>query len=217
MHGDSLVRKVLWLTVFAIAMAFVESAVVVYLREIYYPGGFRFPLKLMADKMIVVELLRELSTLLMLTSIAALAGRKFWERFAHFLLLFGIWDIFYYIWLKVLIDWPSSLLEWDILFLIPIPWIGPVIAPVSVALLMILCGAFITYSIAKGNSFKPGSTSYILAFAGAAMILYSFMRDTGASLYQRLPGPYRYEFLILGDVLFAAAFAVSYVKVMRRN
>ena len=167
--------------------------------------------------MIVVELLRELSTLLMLTSIAALAGRKFWERFAHFLFLFGIWDIFYYIWLKVLIGWPSSPLEWDILFLIPIPWISPVIAPVSVALLMILGGALITYSIAKGNSFKPGSTSYILAFAGAAMILYSFMRDTDATLHQRLPGPYRYEFLILGDVLFTVAFAVSYVKVMRRN
>ncbi|MBI5039261.1 MAG: hypothetical protein HZC13_05830, partial [Nitrospirae bacterium] len=198
-------------------MAFVESAVVVYLREIYYPGGFRFPLKVMSDKMIAVELLRELSTLFMLTSVAALAGRKFWERFAHFLLLFGIWDIFYYIWLKVLIGWPSSPLEWDILFLIPIPWISPVIAPVSVALLMILGGALITYSIAKRNSFKPGSTSYILTFAGAAMILYSFMRDTDATLHQRLPGPYRYEFLILGDVLFAAAFAVSYVKVMRRN
>ena len=35
MHGDSLVRKLLWLIVFAVAMAFVESAVVVYLREIY--------------------------------------------------------------------------------------------------------------------------------------------------------------------------------------
>ncbi len=217
MTGNSFARKLLWLTLFAVAMAFVESAVVVYLRLIYYPEGFRFPLKLIADKTIAIELLREISTLFMLLSVAALAGKKFWERFAHFLLLFGIWDIFYYLWLKALIDWPSSLLEWDILFLIPLPWIGPVIAPVSIALLMIFCGVLISRIIEKGGSFRPPMTSYLLASAGTAMILYSFMRDTGATLYQQLPEPYRYELLILGDALFLAAFLASYVKAKRNS
>lgn len=216
MTGSSFARKILWLTLFAVAMAFVESAVVVYLRRLYYPEGFRFPLKFIADKTIAVELLREISTLFMLLSVAVLTGKKFWERFAHFLLLFGIWDIFYYLWLKALIDWPSSFLEWDILFLIPLPWIGPVIAPVSIALLMIFCGVLISRIIEKGNSFKPALTSYLLASIGTAMVLYSFMRDTGATLYQQLPEPYRYELLALGGALFLAAFLVSYVKA-RRN
>jgi len=33
-----------------------------------------------------------------------------------------------------------SLLDWDILFLLPLPWWGPVLAPVLIALLMIVWG-----------------------------------------------------------------------------
>jgi hypothetical protein len=55
-------------------------------------------------------------------------------------LAFGVWDIFYYVFLKVLTGWPHSLMDWDILFLLPLPWWGPVIAPVSIAVLMILWG-----------------------------------------------------------------------------
>ena len=36
--------NLIWLTVFAIAMGFLETTVVVYLREILYPNGFSFPL-----------------------------------------------------------------------------------------------------------------------------------------------------------------------------
>ncbi len=204
------ILRVLWITVFAIAMAFVESAVVVYLRVIYYPEGFHFPLKLILDSTIKAELFREMATLVMLLSVAVLAGKKLWERFAWFLLAFGVWDIFYYVWLKVLIDWPDSLFEWDILFLIPLPWIGPVIAPISISLLMIIIGIMILQLFHKGHEFKPVLTSFILASTGAVLILYSFMLDTGATLYQQLPQPYHYEYLIIGDILFVAAFFVSY-------
>ena len=40
----SIYRSWVWVVVFAIAFAWVESAVVVYLREIYFDGGFGFPL-----------------------------------------------------------------------------------------------------------------------------------------------------------------------------
>ena len=57
---------------------------------------------------------------------------------------FGVWDIFYYVFLKIIYDWPKSLFDWDILFLLPLPWWGPVLAPVCIAALMIVWGTLVT-------------------------------------------------------------------------
>ena len=214
---NKLARKIIWAAVFGISMAFVESAVVVYLRAIFYPEGFSFPLKPITDNLIIVELARELATILLLLSVSALIGRKFWERFAYFLFCFGVWDIFYYVWLKVLLNWPSSIVEWDILFLIPLPWIGPVIAPVSISALMIIFSLLIIFSFHKGYDFRPTLISRILVLVGTALILFSFMRDTNASLYQHLPQPYLYGFLFAGELLYVTAFTLSYLKTLRQN
>lgn len=130
----------LLLLIFSIAMGFLESAVVVYLRELYYPHGFSFPLVSMEPQILITELLREAATLIMLLTVAIPAGRNTAERFAFFLFCFAIWDIFYYVFLWMLIGWPASLLEWDILFLIPVPWAGPVLVPCLLSLTM-LCYA----------------------------------------------------------------------------
>ena len=61
----------------------------------------------------------------MLLAVAYIAGGNGPQRFGYFLLSFGIWDVFYYVFLKVLIGWPESLLTWDVLFLIPLTWVGP--------------------------------------------------------------------------------------------
>ena len=212
MNNNNLIPKLLWLTIFAIAMAFVESAVVVYLRAIFYPDGFKFPLKAITDHKIVIEVFREAATLFMLLSVTFLSGKKLWERFAYFMFSFGVWDVFYYIWLKVLLNWPVSLFDWDILFLIPLPWISPVLAPVSISLLMIIFGIFIAHSVQRGQEFKPAFISRILALSGIILILYSFMHDVNATLHQQMPKPYHYEFLIIGDGLFIAAFLIAYVK-----
>lgn len=214
---SNLIKKLIWVMVFSVSMAFVEAAVVVYLRAIYYPEGFAFPLRPIADNMISIELLRELTTIFMLLSIAVLVGKRFWERFAYFLFCFGVWDIFYYVWLKALLNWPLSIFEWDILFLIPLPWIGPVIAPVSISLLMIIFGFFIIYSFYKGHDFKPTLTSRILALVGTAAILFTFMHDTDATLHQQLPQPYLYGLLLTGELLYVAAFMISYLRTMRHE
>ncbi|HDH00502.1 MAG TPA: hypothetical protein ENG95_07455 [Nitrospirae bacterium] len=187
-------------------MAYVESAVVVYLRAIYFPEGFAFPLKPFADNIIIFELFRELATLIILVSLAVLAARKPVERSAWFLFCFGLWDIFYYVWLKALINWPSSIFEWDILFLIPLPWIAPVIAPVSISLLLITFGVLIIYQGHKGYDLRLTLLTFALALAGTAFILFSFMHDTGAAFHQQTPVAYMYEFLIIGELLYAAAF-----------
>lgn len=193
-------------------MAYVEAMVVVYLRELLYPEGFSFPLKLMPLNLIAMELSRELASIAMLVAVAAIAGKKFWERFGYFIILFGIWDIFYYVWLKATIDWPSSLFDWDILFLIPIPWIGPVIAPILVALLMVITGLSITSLFVRGYTFRPTALAWILSVVGTTALLFSFMRDTGATLYQQMPQPYMYGLLIGGLLLNLIAYLVSYRK-----
>ncbi len=217
MEKNGVTKKLFWLTIFGIAMGYLEAAVVVYLRAIYYPEGFDFPLKAMTDYKIIVEVFREVSTIFMLMAVAVLGGRKGWERFAHFIFIFGIWDIIYYIGLKITLNWPATIFDWDILFLIPIPWIGPVIAPVSISILFIISGISISYLINKGYEFKTTQLALILAVTGVVLILYSFMHDTGATLYQQPPKPYHYELLIIGELMFIIAFVHSLRRTLHRG
>ncbi len=210
-------RKIFWILVFSIAMALVEAAVVAYLRALYYPEGFAFPLELITVRHFIVELGREAATIFMLLSVAALIGKRFWEKFAYFVICFGFWDIFYYLWLKLALGWPSSLLDWDILFLIPLPWIGPVIAPVSIAIMMILAGLLIIALYKRGYDFRPSFLTWVLTIIGTLTILYSFMRDTGAGLHQQMPLPYRYDLLIAGEILYVLALFLAWRNTVHKS
>jgi hypothetical protein len=216
-----MMRRFFWIIVFSISMALVESAVVIYLRDLHYPEGFAFPLKIvmsaMAKRHIVVEIGREVATIFMLVSVAALIGKRFWEKFAYFLICFGFWDLFYYLWLRIAVGWPSSLLDWDVLFLIPLPWIGPVIAPVTIAILMILAGLLIVLLYERGYDFRPSSSTWVLAIIGTLIILYSFLRDTGAILHQLMPLPYRYDALIAGEVLYILAIFLAWRNTVHKS
>ncbi|UCD63651.1 MAG: hypothetical protein JSW34_13045 [Candidatus Zixiibacteriota bacterium] len=202
---------------FATSFAYVEAVVVVYLRNMIYPAGFAFPLKVIPPELITVELLREAATMVMLVAVALLCGRRRWERFGYFIAIFGMWDIFYYVWLKATIDWPGSFLEWDVLFLIPLPWIGPVIAPLLISLLMTICGFIIIGRYAQGRDFSPGMISWVLAAVATALILLSFMRDTDATLHQQMPQPYWYPALMAGLMLYIVAFVMAYARSARVN
>src|ERR671915_2475822 len=132
---------------FAIAMAWVEAASVFYIRglvdriEPYQPD----PLP-MNDTLGYVELWREAATLVMIAILGVLAGRTWRRRAGYAALAFGVWDIFYYVFLHFISGWPRTLLDWDILFLLPLPWWGPVLAPISIAVVMILWGTLATQS-----------------------------------------------------------------------
>ncbi len=68
------IRNALLLAVFALAMGYMEAAIVVYLRQLYYPQGFSFPLaNTMLEPVFVIELGRELATIVILTVAAWLA------------------------------------------------------------------------------------------------------------------------------------------------
>jgi hypothetical protein len=158
-------------------MALIESAVVVYLRELYYASGFVFPLTPMKPVVILTELAREFATIVMLWTIAFVAGRNFSLRFAWFIIGFGIWDIFYYVFLFVFIQWPVTLVDWDILFLIPLPWYGPVIAPVLISVSMIIFGMMILYLNKLNVNIKSKLLPNILLLLGCAIALHTFMFD----------------------------------------
>lgn len=163
--------------IYSIAMGFLEAIVVVYLRDIYYPSGFKFPLMIIPDSTLRVEILREFCTLVMLISVAFLAGRNRLEVFSYFLLSFAVWDIVYYIGLKLIINWPSSFFTWDILFLIPIPWIGPVMAPVISSICMIILSLIFLFIRQKDETVKIKLISWILIYSGAVLIFISFIWD----------------------------------------
>lgn len=158
-------------------MGFLEAAVVVYLRQIYYPEGFMFPLKIMSLEGLSIEYLREISTIVMLITLGIVVGNNFYDKLAYFLFCFGIWDIFYYVWLKVLLNWPPSLLTWDILFLIPVVWAGPVLAPIICSMTMILLAGCILFFQQKGYSVKITLSNWILLFIGATIIFSTFIWD----------------------------------------
>ncbi len=173
----TLKRTLLSVTIFAIAMGFLEAIVVIYLRDIYYSGGFKFPLMIIPDSTLRIEILREFCTLVMLLSISFIAGKNKLEIFSYFLFSFALWDISYYIGLKLILNWPASLFTWDILFLIPIPWIGPVLAPLISSFTMILLALVFLVLQNKNQVFKIRLGDWLFIFLGAVLIFISFIWD----------------------------------------
>ncbi|UCF15975.1 MAG: hypothetical protein JSW59_00665, partial [Phycisphaerales bacterium] len=99
-----------------------------------------------------------------------LAGRNRQQRFAYFLTIFAVWDIFYYVWLKILIDWPSTIMDWDVLFLIPVTWASPVLYPVLISLVWLVWAAIILYCDSCGRLLRPTLSDW-LAFGSSGLII----------------------------------------------
>ncbi|MGD2034015.1 MAG: hypothetical protein PVF73_03090 [Bacteroidales bacterium] len=165
---------ILWILLFGITMGFFESAVVIYLREIYFPGGFDFPLRPMSDRIYSTELFRELASLLMIVSVAYIAGSNALNRFGYFLFIFAVWDIFYYVFLRLFILWPESFLTWDVLFLIPVAWIGPVICPLILSVTMLVL-AFLILDRDHHKKLKVPGYAWGLLTSGSVVVVLSFI------------------------------------------
>jgi hypothetical protein len=173
---NKLSHILLWTGIFAAAMAFLESAVVVYLRALYYPEGFVFPLKMMDDRILITEIIREAATMVMLFTIGVVAVKNWLNRFAIFIYCFAIWDIFYYIYLVFLLGWPPSLFTWDLLFLIPVTWAGPVLAPVINSLTMILLAVILLYYRFKDDTFRITFYEWFLLIVGSLIVIFAYTR-----------------------------------------
>ncbi len=144
-RGMTVVSYLTLLTAFGVAMGYWEAVVVYYLRKLLglvpLPENIDPALVEKIDPTIItIEQTREAATIILLIALALAAGRNNWQRWGTFLFAFGVWDIFYYVGLKVLLDWPGSLSAPDLLFLIPRPWYAPVWMPLLASVAMIVIG-----------------------------------------------------------------------------
>jgi hypothetical protein len=212
------------LALFGVSFGYVEAALVTYLRAIYDPmrravhqqsEDELFPLLTIEDleaagpqhlQRLVTELVRELATLAMLSAVGIAVARNVLQWFAGFMIAFGVWDIFYYVFLKILIDWPQSLFTWDILFLVPVPWVGPVIAPAFVSLSMIFAGLGIFYREASGQPLGPTWKHWAATCAGGVILILAMTWDFRNTSTGGYPNPFHWPLFLLGEALGLSAF-----------
>lgn len=220
-----LTRVLVALTLFAVAFGYVEAAVVAYLRTTYEPlhsrlypdraAGDLFPLITLEQlasqgaehvRRLKTELAREAATLVMLAAAALAVATNVRTWFAAFMLVFGVWDIVFYACLKVLLDWPSSLLAWDILFLLPVPWVGPVLAPVLVSLSMIAAGAVLLVREAGGRPVRIRPAHWLAIHAGGLVIVVAFCWDFANTMAGGYPSVFNWPLFIAGLSIGLTAF-----------
>lgn len=222
-------RVLIGLMLFSVSFGFIEATVVVYLRTIYEPMRQQlhpgreprdlFPLLKLSDlqaagdfhvQRLKNEVVREVATLVLLASAATLVGRNFYEWFAAFILSFGLWDIFFYVFLKVLVDWPVSLMTWDILFLIPVPWVGPVLTPVLVAASMVVAGVLILWRESVGRPIRLNAGHWVMAILGGTITIVAFCWDYRHTMAGGYPQTFNWPLFVIGLSLGWAGFALGW-------
>jgi hypothetical protein len=219
-------RIVIGLFLFGISFGYVEAAVVIYLRTLYEPlrqrltpgraPGELFPLlprdRLQAEgsetaRLLNVEVIREAATILMLAAAAMLVtgDRGLW--LPAFSVAFGVWDVSFYLFLKLWIDWPASLLTWDLLFLLPVPWVAPVLAPVIVSFTIVGCGLA---ALCRPLVIRP--RDWIGLILGGALVLLSFTWDFRHVLAGNLPGPFAWWLFLAGELVSLGTFVKALLR-----
>jgi len=199
----------------AVAMAYLESAVVVYLQlALDSQVGAIFPLRPVAEvgDLVLIEVGREAATLVMIATAGILAGRTGLERLAWAAVVFGAWDIGYYAWLYVFAGWPPSLATTDLLFLIPVPWVGPVWSPVAVSVALVGFGLAAARAERHGRHLVLRPWHWIAGVGGGLLVILSYTLDAGSVIDAGMPGTYSWPVFAAGMVLASAAA----VDVLRR-
>ena len=211
-------RAILSLALFGFAFGQVEASVVVYLRSLAAPIRISLglppgePLPLFGlehlgslQNLVYIELAREAGTLVMLAAVAWAVSKNFRAWLGAFSIVFGVWDLAFYLWLKIMIGWPASLHTWDVLFLLPVPWAAPVLAPVIVALSLAIGGCF---AFARPPKQVPGS-AWIFLLAGAVVLLTSFMWDWPYWFQGGAPRGFPWALFAFGELLGFAGFMLG--------
>jgi hypothetical protein len=211
-------RVIAGLLLFGISFGFVEAAVVVYLRALSQP--IRIAAGLPADdvfplldlgqlgpvlRLLKIELIREAATLAMLASVALVFARDPRTWLAAFAVAFGVWDLSFYSSLAILIHWPPSLMTWDLLFLLPVPWSAPVLAPAIVAATLVIGGIAALLR-------TPPRVKWIarVGFAASlALLLAAFMWDWRSILAGGLPRDFPWLLFAAGEALGLSSTGIA--------
>jgi hypothetical protein len=220
-------EKKRWMIVvlFAVAMAWMESATVTYLRTLVgridpYQAE-PLPISVGLGQ---AELVREAATLVMLLTVGWLAGRTWRSRLSYSLIAFGVWDILYYVFLAIISGWPRSIMDWDVLFLIPLPWWGPVITPATIAAMMVIAGTLISQFDQPDRPVWPGRRGWALNLIGVLLALYVFMSDAikaipGSidAIRTVLPTAFNWPLFIVALILMGAPVIDVGTRIWRQN
>ncbi|MCX6383996.1 MAG: hypothetical protein NTV16_05845 [Actinobacteria bacterium] len=232
--------RYIYLSIFSIALAYLEAAAVIYIRQLLYPQGFQFPITSSLSSFILhIEILREFSTLIIIFSVALLAGKKFIDRFAYLIYIFAVWDIFYYVFLKLTIKWPLTFLTWDVLFLIPIPWTSPILFPLLCSVTMLAISIFLYYYFNKYNLHTLSKLEWSLLAVGAFIIFISFIFNYLKIIFENfnlilkgislsllvlnyIPQRFYWEIFTVGELitissLFVISRRVKKIEVMKKD
>jgi hypothetical protein len=209
----------LW--IFALAFGWIEASVVVYLRDIYAREaalqgagvfeGLQVSMVSLPARLTLLEMAREASTLFLLGAVAWLAGRRARDRIGAFLMAFGVWDLTYYGGLKLLVGWPDSLSTWDILFLIPRPWVAPVWAPAAVAAIFTAAGSYLFWTPERPRLYRWLDAGVLTA--AVLGTIAAFLFQSGAALERRAP-EYFPLWLFWASVALGTAW---FLKIERRG
>ena len=193
---------------YAVAMAYLESSVVVYLNgALGAQVGVLFPLRPVSavGDYAAIEAGREAATLVMIGAIGLLAGTSGLERLAWAAVVFGAWDIGYYGWLWAFSGWPTSLGSTDLLFLLPVPWVGPVWSPMAVSAALIGVGLAAAHRLRAGGRLRVDARHWVAGLAGGVVVVASYTLDAGTLLSGGLPGRYPWPVFALGLSLAVGA------------
>ena len=205
-------RRALLVAIYAIAMAYLESAVVVYLqRALSMTPSTLFPLRDQATLggLGSIEVGREVATIAMLVTFGWLIGHSSLERLAWISVAFGIWDIGYYFWLWAFIGWPTSFGSTDLLFLIPVPWVAPVWAPMLVSIALIFFGLIVAQRIRRGETLVLKIEHWLPLIAGGLVVIVSFTLDARHIRNGGMPSPFAWPTFILGMVVACLGMGAS--------
>jgi hypothetical protein len=211
---------------FGLSFGYVEAAIVVYLRHIYdpirlefHPGkppGDLFPLITSEQlrskgpvhvRLLLTELGREFATLVMLGGAALAVASNLRQWLGGFVLVFGVWDLAFYLFLKVLIDWPASWMTWDILFLIPLPWVGPVLSPCIVAASMVFAGIVVLRRELGGPGIRISALHWSGIVTGGLILMVAFMWDWRHTSGGNPPNAFNWPLFAAGELLGIGAFS----------
>jgi hypothetical protein len=217
-------RKLFPLLLLGIAFGVIEASVVIFLRPHFSTTDAPFSLRLLTPEtmtalqktLLSAELWREAATLLLLAGAAAVAARSFFHWASYFVFTFGVWDLFYYIWLSVKIGWPSSLLDWDILFLIPKMWLAPVLAPIIISLIGIVMSVLMVRALEVRGAVRLQFYHWVPVALSLLLWLISFLNKSHAGM-TAFPESYSWWLFILGAVICVAAAVNFYREFLLRH
>ena len=211
-NDSRLIRlRLISVIIFAMAMGILEAICVVYIRQIIFPPDGNIAIVPITNFNFSVEAIREAMTIIMLTTTSILAAYNVRTRLAMFFLAFGTWDILYYAGLRIFLQWPTSIMDWDALFLIPMAWYSPVLVPVLISLYFIFGSIFIILHEGNGTKLKFNISVILLQLSAFVIWFYSFIRNS-TLIYEigYANAEYSWDLFFLGLILGGSSLAISF-------